>query len=765
MKNYKLISVILLYLIGNSVFSQEDTTFWNAKMREIAEGNSAKGWVKIKEEHNLKADKFFSKNKDAFRLKKDDKMDLFGTKTDDIGFTHHKYQQTYKGIKVEGCEYILHEQNGKIITANGKLATDLNINSNPTISKYIALKNALKEINAQQYMWEDTMEERRVKELKEDQNASYYPNTELLITCVSPEFNLIPNNFLLVYKLIIRTKKPDRMTYWVYVNAHTGGIIKKINSNRNSNCHTGTFVPSYSRYGASRSFTTKKRKLLKLWKYTLEDECRGGGITTLTEGNELTDADNNWGLSSERPSTTTHWAMEMTYDYYKSTHLRKSFDDKDKKIISDTKLLIGGSAFNARFLYDDEQFEFGKANGDDGYNTLDVVGHEFTHGVIKFEANFEPTGEPATLAESFGDIFGEMVELNTLGTCDFIHRAEITNAGTPRNLMNPKASNHPNTYNGTFWNNVGNHDKGGVQNYWFYLLSRGGSGHIDDNPNNAAYNVSGIGEYKAAKIAYNNLAYYLNPTSDFSDAKNGSIFAAMGLYGSCSEEVKQTIKAWDAVGVTSTLGFAYDKTAFCIDFGVSFEQAIHNITSNCPIKNNITTTYIAGNKISLTQGFRSGSGSGAKIHFRAYLAPCLAAANKTDASDYYSDGNLNDEIEKYEEDDTTLITINPAHNAAIASGENPRNDRADEAITFKIYPNPSNGTFIIENGQWTMDNSKPLSIINYQLSIKNILGQVIYKSEIKSAHQQIDLSAHPIGIYILHLQTENEIITRKIVKE
>jgi len=47
----------------------------------------------------------------------------------------------------------------------------------------------------------------------------------------------------------------------------------------------------------------------------------------------------------------------------------------------------------------------------------------------------------------------------------------------------------------------------------------------------------------------------------------------------------------------------------------------------------------------------------------------------------------------------------------------------------------------------------------------NLLGQVIYKSEIKSAHQQIDLSAHPIGIYILHLQTENEIITRKIIKE
>ena len=61
-----------------------------------------------------------------------------------------------------------------------------------------------------------------------------------------------------------------------------------------------------------------------------------------------------------------------------------------------------------------ERFDIGLANpGDnDDYNTLDIVGHEFTHSVIEQTANAftqDATKESTALNESFCDIFGQTI--------------------------------------------------------------------------------------------------------------------------------------------------------------------------------------------------------------------------------------------------------------------------------------------------------------------------------------------------------------------
>ena len=74
---------------------------------------------------------------------------------------------------------------------------------------------------------------------------------------------------------------------------------------------------------------------------------------------------------------------------------------------------------------------------------------------------------------------------------------------------------------------------------------------------------------------------------------------------------------------------------------------------------------------------------------------------------------------------------------------------------ISIYPNPTNG---IVNFDFT-DNS------TQKLSISDITGkQVIEKTEIKQ-NEQIDLSGFESGIYIISIQTDNEIFTTKIIKE
>lgn len=94
----------------------------------------------------------------------------------------------------------------------------------------------------------------------------------------------------------------------------------------------------------------------------------------------------------------------------------------------------------------------------------------------------------------------------------------------------------------------GVHTNSGVLNFWFYLLSDGGTG---TNDNSHAFDVTGIGIEIASKIAYQAERYYLAPSSDFFDARDATISAAIDLFGNNNCEEIAVTDAWHAVGVGS----------------------------------------------------------------------------------------------------------------------------------------------------------------------------------------------------------------------
>jgi hypothetical protein len=69
---------------------------------------------------------------------------------------------------------------------------------------------------------------------------------------------------------------------------------------------------------------------------------------------------------------------------------------------------------------------------------------------------------------------------------------------------------------------------------------------------------------------------------------------------------------------------------------------------------------------------------------------------------------------------------------------------------FKIYPNPSNGKFIV------------MTENNVKIEILNILGNIIYQSN-NTSTQEIDLSFVENGIYIININSDNERFTEKII--
>jgi len=73
---------------------------------------------------------------------------------------------------------------------------------------------------------------------------------------------------------------------------------------------------------------------------------------------------------------------------------------------------------------------------------------------------------------------------------------------------------------------------------------------------------------------------------------------------------------------------------------------------------------------------------------------------------------------------------------------------------FHIYPNPTDGEFKIENGELKIEN----------VEIFDVMGKKIIFNFQLSTFNSINLSHLPNGIYFMRIQTENGVITRKVVK-
>lgn len=485
-------------------------------------------------------------NDDSFTLKRSD--------ADQIGFTHHRYQQLYKGITVETGEFILHEKGNAILHANGEFLSEIEVDIIPTITKSDAIQIAKNEIGALKYKWELTTEENWHKQATSNPKATLFPKPELVI--IKNPDSESKQKYLLCWKMDIYAHEPMSRNY-VYVNAHAGGLVKKINRI----CEfvsTGTALTKYS------GWQTIKTDSLGPTSFRLRDYSHASNIITydMNKGTnygaavDFTDDNNVWDslTNQDNAAYDAHHGAMATYEYYLSKHGRNSYNNAGAQLVS---YIHYSNNYNNAF-WNGSVMTYGDGNGItfSPLTTVDVCGHELTHGVTEFSSNLIYSYESGALNESFSDIFGTCVDFYAFpGTANWLIGEQCytpaTSGDALRFMNNPNAASDPDTYLGTFWytgtgDNGGVHINSGVQNFWFYLLTQGGTGTNDFGFN---YNVTGLGIDTAALIAYRNNNFYLTSGSQYSDARRYSLQAAVDLYGPCSNAQLQTKNAWDAVGV------------------------------------------------------------------------------------------------------------------------------------------------------------------------------------------------------------------------
>jgi Zn-dependent metalloprotease len=312
--------------------------------------------------------------------------------------------------------------------------------------------------------------------------------------------------------------------------------------------------------------------------YQLKDPTRGGTYTTdlgnkadsmrcqllgsgCATGTLFTSPDASFGNGStssrESAAVDAQYGTNATWDYYLTQHGRNGIFGTGKG--SFNRVHYGTNYANA--FWDGTKMTYGDGDGTNygPLTSLDVAGHEMSHGVTENSAGLTYSGESGGLNESTSDIFGTAVEFyaaNAGDPGDYLIGEEFDlkkHVGF-RRMDNPSADGS----SASCWSpTVGQldvHYSSGVGNHFFYLLSEGsgaktigGVAHNSTTCNGST--VTGVGRDVAAKIWYRALTVYMTSSTTYSGARTASLNAARDLYGAGSAQYAAVGAAWSAVSV------------------------------------------------------------------------------------------------------------------------------------------------------------------------------------------------------------------------
>lgn len=463
-----------------------------------------------------------------------------------------RLQQYLGEYRILGGNLLVYIKDNKIVRINGSYYPSVeSAKKSYTLSKSEILEIAEKEVFASKSGYDFQYE------MEKTISKNYFDNDD--------------KSLHYAYRVTVADNKDVDTYVDVIIDENTGRILKKTSRIRHT---SGT---ADTRYNGTRVIETSHITSPVSSKYILKDSTRGNGIYTknFDHGNNIynaidfTDSDNYWSYSefhnSEKDdgALDAHWAAMKTYDYFYNTFQRNSYDNAGAAI--NCYLHLRTNYDNASWHPGFNAFYFGDGSTErDILTSIDIVAHEIGHAICDYTAQLEYYGEPGALCEGLSDIWGACVE-NTYGinkqTWLCGEDIELRPGHVAmRSMSNPNIEEQPDTYGGTYWeqtigcvpsgnnDNCGVHTNNGVLNYWFYLLSKGGSG---TNDLNNAYNVIGIGIDNAAKIVYRVETEYMEPETDFSDMREYTIAAATELFPNNPWFVNSVANAWYAVGIGS----------------------------------------------------------------------------------------------------------------------------------------------------------------------------------------------------------------------
>ena len=450
-----------------------------------------------------KASKDFLKaQRELLHMSGGEDFDAVSTITDNLGQTHVKFQERFRGLPVVGGEIIVHsDRAGNVYALNGRFVPgdDTRLPRNASVDAYTAISNAASQMGAE------------FPAIVESPRLTYVVNEK-------------SHAFLAWVATISYTDSEGDQLVRVYGNATgTGDLVmsdsvyKRVKNRQTYSANNGTTLPGTLR------------------------RSEGGAAT----GDATLDA--------------AHDYAGNVYDYYKNVFTRDSYDNAGATIKSSVHY---STSYNNAF-WNGTQMVYGDGDGTTFAplsKALDVDAHELTHAVTERTANLVYSNESGALNEATSDILGNSCEAytrnaGTPNTNTWLVGEDIYTPGTAgdalRSMRDPAAFGdydyYPTRYTGTA-DYGGVHSNSGIANLAYYLMTMGGTHPRGKTSVNVTplSTTSSTSLNMAQRIWYRALTTYWTSSTGFSGARTGTVQAATDLYGAAA--ATSVGQAWDAVG-------------------------------------------------------------------------------------------------------------------------------------------------------------------------------------------------------------------------
>lgn len=751
LKIFGALKPIAFAIIASNLASITVAQTLNPLLQGIVTPSSTQRWITFNDEgSNLQATQLFETYKNGFGLSNADQMRLVEAESDEIGMQHYNFKQYHNNYAVMHGEFKVHQAaTGNLSSANGRIISGISGSVNQVLTEAQALQKALQFMGAKKYLWQNEVSENELKRVEENAAATYYPKGELQYTPNNFDGTFRGEDYRLGWTFKIYTDDIKVPAKCITVDVVTGAVNYYYDISMS--CATGSGTTAWQ---GSRTLHTQ----LSGGSYRSHNDCQTTDLIVYNcngagqSNTYYTDANNAWTATTQQSAAQAQFGIEGTYHYFNGTHARQSWNGSSGDMIAYNNAFAGsnnacwGCTGNSTIYYAGNT-----SAATDDWNTVDIMGHEFAHGVTQDEAGLIYNKESGALNESFSDIFGEMVESYNLSINDWLVGAD---RGAIRSFINPNSYGDPDTYNGTNYKTTvgctpssgndqcGVHSNSSIQNRMFYLLSEGGTGTTDFG---VAYNVSGITRFTARIIGYRALVFYLSGSDGFIDAREAWLRAAFDLYGGCSNEIIQVGNAWRAVGVESQSA-QYNVNA-CGTYPASgtSRQAINQLSAANGCATTITASastvyFSATNRVVLYPGFTAVSGS----KFYAYIEPCAISLYKTALAD----------------------TRSPAEKGLFVDAESLGEVSNERLINtsngINVAPNPFSNEV---NVQLKFTETTQVSVALYD-ALGNVVANIVTNEMYAAGSQQIKFDSQHLakGIYLMHVVVNGETNVRKIVK-
>ncbi len=244
--------------------------------------------------------------------------------------------------------------------------------------------------------------------------------------------------------------------------------------------------------------------------------------------------------------------LGATWDCYR-VYGRDSVDGRGLPLLASVH--YGRDYDNA--FWDGSQMVFGDGDGRvfrRFTGSVDVIGHELTHGVTEHTAGLLYRGQSGALNESVSDVFGSIVKQRTLGQAaadaDWLIGADLLTGAVRgvalRSLRAPGTAYddpvlgkdpqpaHLDGYVETTEDSGGVHTNSGIPNHAFYL---------------AATAIGGSAWEGAGRVWFDTLTGDIRADCDFATFARLTLDAARTRFGVGSTQVEAVAAAWEEVGV------------------------------------------------------------------------------------------------------------------------------------------------------------------------------------------------------------------------